>query len=265
MVCYTLLMFISGNNNHKKILKALTELFRNDNNLQAFIIFGSVARGNFDKYSDLDLDAIVKDVSSKVIQERVKHIQKTLVEAGFQVLSSFEEHKNEQVIILDTLDRVSIRFHTLQDTKNAILSSMQILCGTLTKAEIMAATKKTINSVDLSLLSNKFLELSVYVPISLFRNELINAQFFVNKMRQMLIQIYIHSYNLTREFDFEKHANIPLVEQIKQTYCKTNKEDIKKAFLLLLSLYESNIHELSNNRLILSNNQLKILRIVKSY
>ena len=67
---------------------------------------------------------------------------------------------------------------------------MQILSGKLTKDEIMKSTVKKENKVNISLLNNKFLELEIYVPLSLKRNKPMNAILFINKMRQKLNKIH---------------------------------------------------------------------------
>ncbi len=258
-------MKLPGNKTHQKILQELVELFRNDTNIEAFIVFGSLGRGDWDDYSDLDLDAVVKDDRRAVIQNEIAQILKVLTDSGFSILSSFEEFPNEQVLILDTLDRISIRFHLLKDTHPAIVGSMRVLYGRLSKEDIKNASVKKVKVIDFNLLNNKFLELSIYVPISLKRNKRINALFFLNKMRQTLIQIYIHSHNLSREFDFEGSASTSLLHDLYDTYGGCQKEQMHEAFINLLDIYEKNIKEISAGKIQLSEKHRKILRKVGNY
>lgn len=258
-------MQLPGNKTHQKILQALLELFRNDTNIEAFIVFGSLGRGDWDDYSDLDLDAVVKNDARTVIQKEIAKMLKVLSDAGFPVLSSFEEFPNELVLILETLDRVSIRLHLLKDTHPAIIGSMRILYGKLSREDIQKASIRKEKVIDFNLLNNKFLELSIYVPVSLQRNKLINALFFLNKMRQTLIQIYIHSHDLPREFDFEGSASTPLLHDLYDTYGSCQKEQIFKAFIKLLDIYENNIDEISSGKIQLSEKHRKILRKAENY
>lgn len=258
-------MQLPGNKTHQKILRTLLELFRNDTNIEAFIVFGSLGRGDWDDYSDVDLDAVVKNDTRRVVQDEIAKMLVALADAGFSILSSFEEFPNEQVLILDTLDRISIRFHLLNDTHPAIVDSMRVLYGKLSRKDIQKASIKKEKIIDLNLLNNKFLELSIYVPISLRRNKLINALFFLNKMRQTLIQIYIHSHNLSREFDFEESADKTLLHDLYDTYGVCQKEQIYKAFIKLLDIYEKNIEEISVRKIQLSEKHRKILRKVGNY
>lgn len=258
-------MILPGNPQHQKILRSLIDLFKSDQNVKSFIVFGSLARGNWDNYSDLDLDAIVADDRDEVVKVEIQQMLKTISQSGYQILSSFEELPNELVIILDSLERISIRFHTLRNTNSSILDSMQILCGKLSKEDIQKSSVKKEKTINLELLSNKFLELSIYVPISLKRNRLINALFFINKMRQTLIQIYISSHKIDREFDFESKADVTLVNNLKGSYGKCSYENIRKAFYSLLDIYKNKIREISADKLSLSDNQYKILTKVKDY
>ncbi|MBV7329739.1 nucleotidyltransferase domain-containing protein [Chloroflexi bacterium TSY] len=50
-----------GTGQHRKLLKAITSYYQDDPRILALGLFGSLARGNWDKYSDLDLDAITQD------------------------------------------------------------------------------------------------------------------------------------------------------------------------------------------------------------
>ena len=60
-------MELPGNRAHQKVIQALLKSFQSDPNIEAFILFGSLGRGDWDDYSDLDLDAVVKDNRRAVI------------------------------------------------------------------------------------------------------------------------------------------------------------------------------------------------------
>lgn len=252
-------MVLPGTKTHQQILQLLINLFRNDKNIQAFIVFGSLVRGNWDTYSDLDLDAVVTDNSKEIVQNEIKQMFDVLSSSGFNILTAFEEFPNEQVIILNSLDRIGIRFHTIADTHPVILDSMRVLCGGLSEGDIKKSLTQGEKKIDIDLLNNKFLELAIYVPISLKRNKPMNAIFFLNKMRQILIQIYNLTHNIKREFDFEQQMDFPLKESFYLTYPECKKEEIEKAFIKLLDMYQFNIKKISLNKINLTKNQLLLL------
>lgn len=258
-------MQLPGNKTHQKILQLLINLFQNDKNILAFIVFGSLVSGSWDNYSDLDLDAVVKRDKREIVQSEIEEMLDVLSSSGFKVLTVFEEFLNEQVIILNSLDRISIRFHTIEDTHPGILLSMRVICGSLSEYDIKKSVTRGEKKVDINLLNNKFLEFAIYVPISLKRNKPMNAIFFLNKMRQTLVKIYNYTHNTRREFDFEQQVSFLLKKALYLTYPECRKEEIEIAFIKLLDTYISYIKEISLNQIKLTKNQLLLLDRTKSY
>lgn len=253
-------MQLPGNETHQKILQLLINLFQNDKNIQAFIVFGSLVKGNWDKYSDVDLDVIVKDNSKRIVNSEVKSILYSLTQNGLIVLLHFEEFVNEWVIIFDDLNRVSIRFHLIKDTIPHILGSSRILYGDLKVEEIKRFIIKPQSKENtLEILKDKFIELSIYVPIALHRNQLINAEFFLNKMRNILMEIYTKSREMPRVFDFEKEVDQEIKEKIQSTYTTIEFPSIHKSFTVLVTLFRSQIDKISNNRVKLTVSERLIL------
>ena len=253
-------MTLPGNSNHRKILQILLNSFSKDNNILVFGVFGSVGRGNWDDYSDLDLDIIVKDDSEIKIKQQLNALLKSISDVNLIVLVSFEEFKNEYVIILNTLDRISIRFHIKEDTVYHILDSLKILYGTLSKEEIeKSITKPNTEKQNIGILKNKFLELSIYVPISLKRKRLINAEFFLNKMRNTVIDIYLKSRNMNRYFDFENNAEQDIRERISKTYSILDETSITNAFHELINLFCELFDLIGDKKIILTKNDKELI------
>jgi predicted nucleotidyltransferase len=256
-------MQLLGNKTHQKILQLLINLFQNDKNIRAFIIFGSLVRGNWDKYSDLDLDVVVKEIKIDIVLQEIDEMVKVL-NKQIKILHYFEEFTNEQVIILDSLDRISIRFHRFEETKPAILDSMKVLYGNLSEFDIKKSILQEERKIDLVLLNNKFLELAIYVQLSLKRNKIINASFFLSKMRQIIIEIYAKSRG-KREFDFEAIADEKIKQEMIKTYFLLNYQSMKIAFEELIDLYKNSISEISSGKIILQKNEKLILEKVIQY
>lgn len=261
---YKINMELPGTKIHKQILTILLELFKQDKNVRAFIIFGSLVRGNWDKYSDLDLDVIVIDINHDFIRQEVNIMVKKL-NMQINILYYFEEFTNEFVFIFDSLDRMSIRFHLLEDTHPAIIESMKILHGDITIEKIKNSQNKKLNKeINLSLLNNKFLEHSIYTQLSIKRNKLNNASFFLNKMRQIIIEIYVKTRG-KRQFDFDDIVDDKTKKNMIKTYFLLNHQSIKMAFEAMLNLYKTSIEELSSGKIILEDNQKHILEQVAQY
>lgn len=258
-------MPLPGNLFHQTVLQILVDLFKKDQNIEAFGVFGSLVRGDWDEYSDLDLDVVVKDDSDPVVNGLVAQVLSALKEGDLNVLLCFEEAKGERIIIFDTLDRISIRFHSLSDTKPQVLDTLTFLCGRLTKENIHQSVKEIQKPTSLELLANKFVELAVYVPIGLHRDRLVNAQFFLNKMRQTLIEIYSISHGLSRGFDFEAHASKELIKELTQTYARLEKGEIIRAHEKLMKLFLEQLDAISNGKIKLTAEKKIILEKAINY
>lgn len=138
-------MITQGSTSHRRILQTFVELFTNDVNILAFAIFGSLTRDDWDAYPDLDLDAGVSDASNVSVSNHVEAMKSILLSHGIAPLLNFEENKNEWVFILESLDRISIRFHTLEETNPNIIDSLSILTGKLTVEDISSGELRLSN------------------------------------------------------------------------------------------------------------------------
>lgn len=254
-------MKLPGNENHQRLLSLVLATSTKDKNTQSVILFGSLGRGDWDKDSDIDLDIIVKDDSAKIVSEEIEKLLGEFTKNHQKILLHFSEVANEITIVFSTLDRVSIRFHLIEDTDWKILDSMKIIFGGLTKDKIVnvLSQKKTEEIPNLEVLQNKFLELAVYVPISLRRGKLINAAFFLNKMRQLLIEIYTNTRNVDRFLDFEKIADKSIVACLTPTYSILNEEAIGQSFNSLLAYYRDHLDSIALKKLFLTPSQKELI------
>jgi len=52
---------LPGTSQHQTILHSIVSYYENDPRILAIAIFDSLGRGNWDRYSDLDLDVVIED------------------------------------------------------------------------------------------------------------------------------------------------------------------------------------------------------------
>lgn len=254
-------MKLPGTKNHQRLLSLTLDTFKKDKNIQSIILFGSLGRGDWDKDSDIDLDIIVKDDSDKIVFDEIKKLLGEFTKNHQKILLHFNEAHNEITVVFATLDRMSIRYHLIEDTNWKILDSMKVIHGDLTKDNIVRELpqKKDYASSNLELLQNKFLELATYVPISLHRGRLINAVFFLNKMRQTLIEIYTNARGNDRFLDFEKIADKSIIAGLIPSYSILNEKAISQSFHSLLTYYRDNIDNISFQKLFLTPSQNELI------
>jgi hypothetical protein len=102
----------------------------------AAIVFGSLGRGTWDAYSDLDLDVVIADGVTLDVTEEVRRMCEALREHPAVILL---DGGDEAHVVLDSLIQMSVRYHPLHSTSPNIVDIMQILTGRIGHADIYAA------------------------------------------------------------------------------------------------------------------------------
>ena len=102
----------------------------------AFIVFGSVARGDWDRYSDLDLDVVIADGA---VLEPVDEISRLCVAIGERPALIAPRRGDDGDVVLESLADFSIRYHPLGATSPNIVSSMLTLWSRIPEERIRVA------------------------------------------------------------------------------------------------------------------------------
>ncbi len=127
-----------GNAEHQRLLRAMAAYHARQPWAQAFLVFGSVGRGDWDSYSDLDLDVIIDGAAPDPVAEAAR------------LCGSIGEHPaliaprrgDDADVVLESLAQFSIRYHPLSATSPNILDSMRLLWGHLSLDEIREAGQR---------------------------------------------------------------------------------------------------------------------------
>ncbi len=128
-----------GSSQHQRLLEAIVTYYTNDPRILALIVFGSLGRGNWDPYSDLDLDVIIADdVNIHVIHE-LELLFKSFTDIDEHVALIIPDGEDAGDIVLKSLMELSIRYHPLRLTSPNIVDSMVVLAGHIDEATIKAA------------------------------------------------------------------------------------------------------------------------------
>ncbi len=63
-----------GTPQHQAVLRAIVAHYENDPRILAVAVFGSLGRGNWDEYSDIDLDVVIADGDSLKATEELTQL-----------------------------------------------------------------------------------------------------------------------------------------------------------------------------------------------
>src|SRR5512140_610732 len=97
-----------GTKKHQALLKSTVSYYQNDPRILAVIVFGSLGRGSWDEYSDLDLDVIVADDIRIDIANELQGLCKSFagLNEGAAIIIPV---RDEGDIVLESLMQLSIR------------------------------------------------------------------------------------------------------------------------------------------------------------
>jgi predicted nucleotidyltransferase len=128
-----------GTTQHQALLRHIVKYYQGDARVLSVIVLGSLGRGNWDKYSDLDLDVVITDDAEVHIEEELRALSESFAPLGEYPAIIFAEEPDEGEIVLESLMMLSIRYHPLAGTNYSIVDSMRMLSGNLDHETIAAA------------------------------------------------------------------------------------------------------------------------------
>ncbi len=101
-----------GTLQHQRILRVITSCYENDPRISAIIVFGSLGRGTWDCYSDLDLDVVVADGIMVDVEAELLHLGNALEAVDEQIALLIPDDDNADVVFKSLME-LSIRYHPL--------------------------------------------------------------------------------------------------------------------------------------------------------
>src|SRR5260221_1299756 len=105
-----------GSRQHQALLEAIVAYYHADSRILAVSLFGSLARGTWAPYSDLDLDVVIGDgVQMDVLQE-LERLCASLAAIGQHDAMIVADGNDAGDVVFASLMQFSIRFHPLATT-----------------------------------------------------------------------------------------------------------------------------------------------------
>jgi len=129
---------LPGNHRHRALLDWILNHYEDDERILAVVLIGSLARGDWDRYSDVDLDIIVADGMPLDLLAELAALEES-ARAADPVLLAVADGPDEGKLLFESFSRMSVRFHELDTTSPNILEDMLILRSSLSPTAIRAA------------------------------------------------------------------------------------------------------------------------------
>ncbi len=252
-----------GTARHQALLAQIVEHYANDARIRAVCLFGSLVRGNWDQYSDLDLDVVIADGVQIDGLEELQSLCAALNERPLLIIPQGDDSGD---VVLASLAELSIRYHLLATTSPNIVDELQLLSGTLDLEAIQAAGKanrtlpRSISSADV----DRILRWSVEVNMRLQRREFWQAERLLRYMRDTLIDVFAVSRGYARSVHgFEALADDALKARFAATL-PHDLESVQAALVQMLDLLESDLGAISNGLLKLTDGQRNVIAKVRA-
>ena len=189
---------LPGTPHHQDLLQRITTFYAADDRLLALILFGSLARGAGDAWSDLDLAVIVRDGVHVDVSAELAQLAAVLADYGDPVLSTADAG-DAGYVIPRSLCGIAIDYTELSKVSTYVLHGCIVLAGTLDLETILGAAAANDKPLPpLSLLLQKSLWLGLGADISIRRHQFWQALPRLESMRKALVEIYAFSRGGTR-------------------------------------------------------------------
>jgi hypothetical protein len=121
-----------GSSAHRALIGHVVAHYQHDRRVRAVAVFGSVSAGTWHELSDVDFDIVISDDAQVVPADEVA----ALFGARATVVLARGDSAD---VVLDSIEEVSVRWHTLGTTSPNITATVRVVAGRLTDADLVAA------------------------------------------------------------------------------------------------------------------------------
>jgi predicted nucleotidyltransferase len=255
-----------GTPQHQKFLQAIVSHYANDPRILAIILFGSLSRGNWDPYSDIDLDIIIgDDVQIAILKELERLIYSFPDTLETDALIIPHDTASADIVFVSLME-LSVRYHTFMSTSPNIVEGMRILWGDIDEAAIKAATlaNQEIKESSAGFLLDRCIRYVLETDIALQRQQLWVAVELLHRIRGLLMELFAQTHHNPRPlYAFQKEADPALQKILGATLPQYSPQAIQSTLVKLLDILEHDLEQLTGGHTVLATTHRKILRQVR--
>jgi predicted nucleotidyltransferase len=254
-----------GNAQQRRVLHAVTSLYADDPRVLAISVFGSLGRGNWDDYSDLDLDVVLADGVRVEPVPELRRLCGILADSGEHAAIVVADGTDAGDVVLESLLGLSIRYHPLTTTSPNIVDSLRVLWGRIGEDEIRAAgLARRATPPPASELTARCVREALAVDIALQRGQLWWAVECLQTLRGLLIAVFARTHGGGRPMStFRTLATAPLQGQLGATLPHYSLASARDALHAALDLLEDELPALTADQVALTPAERALLRRIR--
>jgi predicted nucleotidyltransferase len=256
-----------GSPQHQALLQAIVAYYHADSRIMAVSLFGSLSRGNWDPFSDLDLDVVIgDDVQMDVLQE-LERLCAHLAAIGQHDAIIVADGNDAGDVVFVSLAWFSIRYHPLATTSPNIVDSLQVLTGRLDCATIAAAGRANPRSDDNSFpgLLDKCVRYIVGADVAVQRGQVWGAVELLHRIRAGLMDLYALAHGGRRPLQtFQAEADGELQARLGGALPQLDRASVQRSLARCLDILEQDLGQFTNGQAQLSAAHQKVLAHVRA-
>lgn len=235
---------LPGSARHQSLLRAIISQYENDPRFLAIVVFGSLARGAWDEYSDIDCDIVLADdVQVRPIHE-VRSLENAFARVGEKIAFIIPMADDAADVQLCSLLQLSIRYHPLAQTSPTILDDMIVVAGGLDRASIVRAGERNRETAPAG--HGESLDVlvrhAVVANACLQRGQPWATIDILHRMRSTLMDVFALTHGGERAYQFfDAKAPPALQAKLKDTLSSTDAASLCRSLLSLIGIIEQDL------------------------
>jgi predicted nucleotidyltransferase len=254
-----------GTPQHQAVLRAIVAHYREDPRVLSVIVFGSLGRGNWDSLSDLDLDIVIADGVEIDPAEELRRLCDSLAVTGERVALIIPDGEDAGDALLESLLRLSVRFHPLAATSPSVVDSMRVLAGRIDPAAIVAAglANRRPGGESPAHLLERCLWYASEASVYLQREQTWLAIELLHRLRRLLIELYAVSRDQQRALHAFEEAEEALQARLGQTLPQCDPASLRRSLERCLDILEQDVEEWTGGAAALTEPQRRVLARIR--
>ncbi|HEY8325562.1 MAG TPA: nucleotidyltransferase domain-containing protein [Ktedonobacterales bacterium] len=251
-----------GSPEHQRLLRAMTEYYARQPWALAFIVFGSVGRGNWRPDSDLDLDVVIADDAQI---EPVAEITRLCEAIGERPALIAPRRGDDGEVVLASLADFSIRYHSLATTSPNIIASMRLLWGRLTEEQIRAAGRANVHNESQAPEASLALcvRAALYVSKALARGRLWSALASLEEARDLLMTLATPDAERSMQA-FQQTASAETQALLAGAVARWDAASVRAALLALCDLLTQHLDTFTGGQPRLTDGEAALLAAIRA-
>lgn len=255
-----------GTPGHQGLLRAVISSYEKDPRVRAVVLFGSLARGNWDAYSDIDCDVVVaEDVHVDPVCE-ARSLEGAFERAGQKVAFVIPMNDDAVDIQFCSLMQLSIRYHPLARTSPAIIQDMVVLAGELDHASIVSAGMGNRDGKpgELDELVDVLLRYAIVANTCIRRKQVWTTLEILHRMRNTLMDIFALTHGGERAYQFfDRMAPHVVQTKLAATLSSGDMASLRRSLTRLIEMLEMDLGSMGDNRVRLTQPHRLVLDVVR--